>query len=365
LTPVVVLPWYLDDDPPRVWHLESREDLIRYFDACARNAGVFAFISVSIFRRDRFLLHRESIQRSIGTGYPHLWGMMEFLRQPANLHYLPEVVVQNRMSDRHADSYASLDLYGRWMSDLRGWAQIADALFAEDPGLHASFSKIIGRNHHNTILPGLRRCAPTEAAWLEAKPYLERAGFSPVRIAAVDLAFQYMHRNRLPMATLRPEALCLVDLPLLARGAERIAILALGPHCLAEGTSLLTLLRDQGRLDHVRVFCSPECAEPLDGFSLQWLDPKRCSSDPAYREAIARTMIDYAPELVVNLDRDRGTHADDLAAAARPAGAIAFELPAPGRDQAPSGTADHAYTCLVAPEAGPDAMLAVLGLADP
>lgn len=364
MTPIIVLPWYLEADPPKVWNLDTREDLIRYFDACARNAGVFAFISVAIFRRDRFLSHWESIQRSLGTGYPHLWGMLEFLRQPTHLHYIPEVLVRNRMSDKHTDSYASMDLYGRWMSDLRGWALIADAVFGDDAELHTSFSRILGRNHHNTILPGLRRCAPTEAAWLDAKPFLERAGFSPVRIAAVDFAFQHMHGDRLPMATLNPSTLCLVDLPLLTRGAERIAIVALGLQGLLEGASLLAALRGQGRTAEVRVFCPPECAELLDGFHLVCLEPKRYSSDVSYREPIAQAMTDFAPELVVNLDRNRGIEGDDLVAAALPAGAIAFELPPRGQDADLIRAANGAYTCLVARGAGPDTMRAALGLAD-
>jgi glycosyltransferase involved in cell wall biosynthesis len=362
LNPIIVLPWFLDANPPRVWRLESREDLIRYFDACARNAGAFAFISVTIFRRDRFLLHRESIQRSAGTGYPHLWGMMEYLRQPLRLHYVPEVLVRNRMSDQHADSYASMDLYGRWMSDLRGWAQVADAVFGDDAELHDAFSRIIGRNHHNTILPGLRRCSPTEAAWLDAKPYLVRAGFTPVRIAAVDLAFHYTQGDRLPMASLNPDSLCLADLPLVARGAERIAILALGLQSLLEGAALLAALRNAGRSAEITVFCPPECAELLDGFNLQRVDPKRYSKDVPYREAVAQAISGLAPELVVNLDPYRGIEADDLAASALPAGAIAFDLPSRGQDAALVKAANAAYTCLIPQDAGPEAMLEALGL---
>lgn len=363
LKPTIVLPWYLDPNPPTVWHLESRKDLIRYFNACARNAGVFAFISVAIFRRDRFLLHRESLQEAIGSCYVHLWGMMAFLRQPALLRYIPECLVQARMSDAHSDSYASANLYGRWMLDLHAWVHIANVVFGDDPELQDAFCRIVGRNHHNTILPGLRQHAPSEAAWLEAKPYLVRAGFSPVRIAAVDLAFQHMYGDRLPMPTLHPESLCLVDLPLLARGARRIAVLALtGLQSLMEGAALLAALRNAGRTHHVRVFCTPDCAALLAGFEQQCLDPRRYAGDVPYRETIARTISDYAPELVVNLDRNRGIQSDDMAAAASPAGGIAFELPKREQDDKAMRFLNNSYQYLLPKEAGPDALLDALGL---
>ena len=362
LRPITVLQWYLGSDPPQIWQLNNREDLIRYFNSCAYSAGAFGFISVSIFSRDRFLQNRESLKRADQTGYVHVWGMLEYLRQPLFLHYVPEALVRNRLSDSHADSMATTDLYGRWMNDLRTWAWFADMLLSDDPEMHDSFSRIIGRNHHNTIVPGLRRCAPTEAAWQDAKPYLVRAGFSSLRIASVDFAHQWLRDDRHPLPTLNPAALCLVDLPILSRGAERIAIIALSLQSLLDGASLLTAFRKGGRTRHLRVFCPQECAELLDGFELQCLDPKRYAKDLSYRESIAQTIIDFIPELLINLDRNRGIEADDLVAATHPAGAIAFELPVLGQSPELIKAANDAYTCLLPRAGGLDSMLAALGL---
>lgn len=364
LNPLAILPWYMDPDPPTVWNLDGREDLIRYFNGCARNAGVFAFISVAIFRRERFLERlAELSQVKMDMGYVHLWGMMEFLRQPTRLHYVPEPLVRNRMSDAHEDSYWSQNLYGRWMHDLRGWAQVADTVFGDDPELHDAFSRIVGRNHHDTILPGLRRHAPSEEAWAVAKPYLVRAGFSEVRIAAVDLAFQYLDRDRRPMEGLDPASLCLVDLPILAQGAGRIAVLALGglPDVL-EGACVLATLRGRAGTPRIRVFCTADSAELLDGFEVQCVDPGRYARDGAYREPLARGIAEFAPELVVNLDPARGIEADDLAAAALPAGGVAFTLPDRGQDEKLARVLDSAYTRLLPGRGGPGALLGVLGL---
>jgi|GEM_PF-450639 len=364
LNPFIVLPWYLDPEPQTAWNLEGREDLIHYFNACARNAGVFAFISVGIFRRDRFLSNRESLIRGATWGYIHLWGMVEFLRQPLHLHYIPEALIRNRIGEPSDNvNTSAVSLFRRWMHDLRAWAAVADALFGDDPETHDAFSRIIGRNHHNTILPGLRKHALDEASWLEAVPYLIRAGFSPVRIAAVDFAFQHMYGSRLPMPTLDPRSLCLADLPLVARGAEHIAVLALGGlRDIVDGAGLLAALRSQRGPSRVRIFCTPECGELLEGFDVQCLDPRRYAREEAHREVIAASLAEFSPELVVNLDLERGIQADDLVNAALPAGAIAYELPQGEQDAKLIKAKNGAYTCLVPRGAGPEAMLEALGL---
>lgn len=370
LNPLITLPWFLDSNPPQVWRLETREDLISYFDACARNAGAFAFISVAVFRRDRFLQCLSAMDPGIAAGYPHLLGMMAYLRQPLRLHYIPEALIRNRMSDLHANSYANNDLYGRLLQDLHGWARVADAVFGDDPGIHAAFSHILGRNHHDTILPSLRRCVPGRAEWLQATPYLVRAGFSPVQVAAVDVGFQHLQGDRLPMRSLDPAALCLADLALVARGARHIAVLALGglPNLL-EGAALLAALRHAdglqrraGSPQRVRVFCPSDCIALLDGFDVACLDPRRYAADETYRDTIAKGLVEFAPELVVNLDPGRAIEADDLVIAAQPAGAIGFELPDRQQDAALIKAVNGTYTCLVPASTGIPPMVSALGL---
>jgi len=359
---VTVLKWYLDPDPPTEWRLEGRGDLIRYFDSCAYNAAAFAFICVAVFRRDRFLAALESVRWASGDSYVHLWGMMAFFRQPLVLRYIPEVLVRNRISDLHPTSSAFGNLYGRWMQDLKAWARVADGVFGDDPELHGAFSRILGRNHHNTILPGLRRHAPDDAAWREAGPYLVRAGFSPVRIAAADFAYQHLEGGRLPMPGLDPSGLCLADLALVARGALRIAVLALGGvEGLLAGAGLLAALRSQRGASRIRVLCPAGAAALLDGFEVVPVDPARYARDLPYREAVAGDLAGFAPELAVNLDPERGVEADDLVNAALPAGAIAFELPPRGQDARMVKAANGAYHRLV-PKGDWAGMAGALGL---
>ncbi|MDR3540948.1 MAG: hypothetical protein P4L69_08330, partial [Desulfosporosinus sp.] len=84
--------------------------------------------------------------------------------------------------------------------------------------------------------------------------------------------------------------------------------------------------------------------------------------DEAYRESIVHTVLDFAPELAVNLDPARGIEADDLLAAILPAGAIAYELPDRGQNADLRKAANAGYTSLVPRSAGPGALLDALGL---
>ncbi len=363
LNPRVVVPWFLDPEPPNVWRLESREDLIHYFDACARNAGVFAFISVSVFRRDRFLANQEHIRNAMGSGYPHLWGMMAYLRQPTQLHYVPEILIRNRVSDLHADSYANSDLYGRWMQDLKGWAQIADAVFGDDPGLHDAFSRILGRNHHDTILPGMRKCADTEEDWQAAVPYLIRAGFTPLQVAAADFAFQHMKGAHPPAPCLDPDTLCFADLPMVTRGARLSAVLALGDlQDLLSGVGPLAALRSRKGADRILVFCRPEMASLFAGFEVIPIDRQRYHAEESYRELLASALKDEPIDLVVNLDPQRSIEADDLCAIMRPVGAIAFQLPERGQSAELVKALNEAYTCLLPVDAGVEGLHKALDL---
>ncbi|MBP1625991.1 MAG: glycosyltransferase [Holophagaceae bacterium] len=362
LNPLITLPWFLDADPPRVWRLEGREDRIAYFNACARNAGVFAFISVTIFRRDRFLSNRPSIQTAVRSGYVHLWGMMEFIRQPTRLHYIPEALVRNRMSDLHADSLAATDLYARLMNDLRVWCWVADLLL-EDEELKDAFVRVVGRNHHSTILPGLRRNAGSEAEWQEAVPFLQRAGFSPLRIAATGLGFQYLQGQRQPPPALASGSLCLADLPLVARGARLTAVLALGGlQDLLAGAGLLAALRAQKGGDQVLVFCRPETADLLAGFQVIPVETQRYLSDESYRESLVAPLKDKPIDLLVNLNPQRGIEGDDLCAILHPPGAVAFHLPEQDQSQDLVQALNEAYTCLLPVADGMEGFRKTLGL---
>lgn len=360
MVPQVVLPWFLDPEPKTVFDLRSREDLIRYFDGCARNAGVFAFISATIFRRERYLKHREALLRIIDHrfAYVHVCLALLGLQEPTRLHYIPEVLIQSRLIP---DSFVP-DLYERWMQDLRAWAHFADRFFGDDPELHRAFSHIVGRNHHNTVVPGIRMHAHTEARWAEAVPFLLRAGFSELKVQAADLAYRYLHLDRPPSPHLDARTLCLADLGILTRGARRIGVLAVTSlDHLFRGSAVLHALRPMA--DRVRVLTVPEGTPFLEGFDVQVIEPNRYGRDLPYREAQAQHFAAFAPDLVINLDRNREVWGDDLLSAVHPPGALGFCLPPRGQDAEFTRLVDDHYHCLLPNGAPVQAIFEALGLA--
>jgi abequosyltransferase len=361
LNPKRIPQWYRAPDPPAVWKLEGPEDLALYFDTCAFNAGAFAFISVSVFRRDRFLKNRDPERRDILSGYIHVWSMMRSFRQPLRLHYIPEALVKNREGD---STYEGAAIFDRLMVDFRHLGQIADAVFGDVPKVHDSFSRIIGRNHEDgfNVLPWIRLTAPSQAAWTEAIPFLVRAGYAPTRIAAVESGVQMMHGREFPTQLRDHGTRPFVDLSLLAERGENTAILALGGlQNLIPGAALLAALRrSEGR--RIRIYCPMDCREILDGFEVRGLDPRRYAQDALYKESIVTDLLDFAPGLAVNLDPARGIEADDLMAYVCPPGALAYEVPHPDLDASLVKAVNAGYTCLVPRHADADALLKVLGL---
>jgi len=364
LKPIVALNWFRDPSPPAIWHLESREDLIRYFDSCSYTAGVFAFISATIYRRDRFLESTNLLQKALGSQYIHLWGMVASLGRPLELHFVSEILVRTRVSDSYADSYAATNLYGRWMSDFHAWAHVSDAVFGGDADLHGAFSRILWRNHGgDSFLPRFRVCVPTQEDWLHAVPYLVRAGFSPLLVAAVDFGFRHRNADRLPTPTQKPETHGFAILPFLAREGKPLAILALGGlQNIVDGAALLASLRTPGRAAQIRVFCTTNCQEIMEGFEFQCVDAGLYIRDENYRASIVKSLLDFAPELAINLDPVRGIEADDLMAAVHPLGALAYELPDRGQDTSLRRAANAGYTCLAPESSEPGVLLEALGL---
>ena len=362
LKPGIVLNWYKDLSPQTVWHLDQREDLIRYFNGCSYNAGAFAFISVSILPRDRLLLNREQLQQAVGTQYVHLYGMMALIIKNLNLHFIPEVLVLNRISNGMTN--LGTDLFNRWMCDFRAWAHVADAVFGDDPELHASFSGIVRRNHgDDSLLPKLRQSAPTHEEWRDAIPFLVHAGFSSTAIAAVDFGFRSETINPAPPLVQEQNIHSLKILQFLAKEANRIAIVALGglQNIIAEA-ALLATFRNKRADCQLRLFCTPECLEVLDGFEVQCLDPNRYARDVPYQESMAKIILDFAPELVVNLDPSRGLEADDLVAAAHAVSALAYVLPDQNQVADFINARNYSYTCLAPRTAGSEPLLEALGL---
>jgi len=350
--------WFREPTPAAVWQLDTREDLKGYLDKLQYEAGAFAFISAAIFRRERFLEGLPVIRTGIGYAFVHTMGMMLFLKQPTRLHWIPQPLFLNRLGN---DDFAARDPWGRLMHDLNAWIWIAGGCFADDPGLHRAFMGVLRRNQDEQHVRLFRQaCGDDRARWEHSREQLLRVGYPAESLNVIEYACQVASAGFRPSPSLDPDGLCLGNLALLARGARRIAVVAVGAgDPLAQVQRLLAAFRDQLGAARIRVVGPQAWAAPLAPVEVQGVDGLRLERDPGYRAVQLDALEAFGPELVVNADPARGLAGDLLAAAARAQGSLALAGP---------GAADRngRYNLLASPGADwPVALCAALGLERP
>jgi glycosyltransferase involved in cell wall biosynthesis len=320
--------WFKQPTPARVWQLDTPQDLKDYFDLLQYEAGAFAFISAGIYRRERFLEGLPTIQLGMGIQFVHVLGMMIFLASPTTLHWIPQPLFLNRLGN---DFTAASDPWRRLMNDLRAWIRIADLCFPDRGPLRAAFMTVLRNNHQDVMIRALRWTSGTARhAWIEARQCLLEAGFDPILVNAVDLGYGTYMLEVAPPRNLDPEALCLADLPMVTRGARRVAVLAMvGLADFLGGTPLLEALRAGTRATAIRVVCPQDLAPLLAGFDLQVIDRETFLKDDDYMNTQLDALRAFAPDLLVNLDRQRGVAGDLLVMAAGAAGVLGYDNETP------------------------------------
>ena len=363
LRPLEARTWFREALPESVWLIDSPRALGEHLDRCRYLAGAFAFISAMAFRRDRFLACRDSYELGIHTGFPHAWAMQAYLRSPTRLHWIPEPLLNNRLGTDEPE------LFWRLMLDVDSWILLADAFHRDDPVLAGKLLAVVRRNQMDRQVGGLRLHSTGDAGkWERARGQLLRLGYPPRLISTVEFAHRVFYQDFPPGPGLDPEGLCLCGLPTLARGARRIALVALGgPGDGPELAALLAALRDQGGAERIRVVCPPGRIAPGPGLEVQEVDPERLRSDPGSLEAEAAALRAFAPDLAVHADPAPDWAGEVLTGAARAAGSVAFR-PAPERLADPRWPAfpQPVHNLLLEPEPGWGASLCrALGLRVP
>jgi hypothetical protein len=174
------------------------------------------------------------------------------------------------------------------------------------------------RMHVRCAAPGfrLRALRAEPAGWVPGAPL----PFTPE--AAHEAAGRPVAGERLDGASL-----CLADLPLLARGARRIAVVL--PGDLASLVSLagfLAALRAHVRSDAVvRLVAEPGTHPLLEGFDLQAVDWPRFVRDAAFRETVSGSLAAFAPELLIHAFPVRTLASDMLVHGTRSVALLAFD----------------------------------------
>ena len=322
----------------------------------------FAFISVAIIRRDRLMAILGEVETyAVGTGYIHVAAMVGFLQSPCLLHWVDEPLVLNRLGN---DKLEAAGPWERGMPDLRAWRFIGDRLLGGSPDLRAAFMGVLRRNHQDIMVRRIRMGAADDAGrWAEARENLLAVGFDPLWVEVADFLYR-LYVLEVPLApTLRPEGICLADLPLVTLGARRAAVFVPGGvPALLEAAVLLNALRDCGRMERILVICEPGGASLLEGFEVLELDRAAFALEPACQARTVATLKDFRPGLMVNADRARGLVGDLLAARVQAPATLGFMGRPPGLTDELFKGLNKTYTLQLPADALPAAMPEALGL---
>lgn len=360
LKPLEVRAWYREPLPSQVFRLDGPEALGEYMDRLQYMGGIFAFISIAVFRRERFLAGRALFEQGMGMSWIHVWGMLHYLRTPTVLHWIAEPLIRNGVDN---DVWSQTYPWGRLMHDLTGWIRIADVCLGHEPSLRRKLLEVLQRNHQTQIIRRLKFNSEEPWMWTEARAALLEVGYDPILVNAVGLTHDICWMDQPPPEGLDPEGLCLADLPMVARGARRIAVLALGSlEDLLEATGFLAALGAETRAQAIRVLCPVAWGGLLSGFELQPIQEDRLVADRAYQDAQVASLRAFAPDLVINVDRARRIQGDLLAAWVHPAGSLGFENEtAENRDDAQRLFLSQAYRRRLPPSAGVVELAGALG----
>lgn len=312
---------------PRLdWNLSDPGEFLEYMDCGCNGSVVFTFMSVLIFRREPWLEAARRRDPAITlSGWPQVATALDYIRDHGLLRIVPEALV-----NYHCSTGAwGEGVWDRAMQDLRGLLRIADAFFPGQPELHRAFMGNLRRNHGDAWITHHRLSAPDEAGWRESRELLLRAGFDPLKVAAVDLGERLINQKEGPGATLDPGSLMIADRGFLVRGARKVLVMV-GMEALPDLGLLLAALRHH-TLAEVLVLgpegSGAEALEPDEALGGMGLDLARFTGEPAYQNEVCDALREFAPDLVLNADPVRHPAWDILAGTLGAPLSLAFPAP--------------------------------------
>lgn len=317
--------WYTDRLTRFTYDLGNEADLLEYMSQCKFMAGLFAFMSILIFRRDRWMEQQHLRETWTWTHYPHQISLLGMTRARCLFRFLPNALVYKRLGN---DRFAVAAPWERLYADIRAWGEFGREIFGDRPRLRAAFYQVARRNHPEGI-EGILRNTQDEKAWGEAREWLLEIGYEPRAIAAVEEGWDLLTQKRRASRHLDYKGLCLADTFTLFRGARRVAVLTsarLGRVLLA--TSLLPILREAWSAEIL--WMVPEAFRELfvmlpSGCKVFYMDKDRFSNEEGYRRERIAAFKAFDPEAVLNLSLLRPAHLDLLIQlGAEPIASVAF-----------------------------------------
>lgn len=155
----------------RTVDLSNAAEVLEYLRAAQSLGGLFSFMSCIGFKRSAWL---RAAAPAVPC-YTHVGRLFAMGRGGARFRYLAAPLVLCRGG---TDSFRAGGLARRLLLDLRGYLQLADALFPGDPGSRSAFLAVMRREHPLRQWIWARLETPDGETWNEVEGELAKCGFS-------------------------------------------------------------------------------------------------------------------------------------------------------------------------------------------
>lgn len=161
-----------------LFQINSRDDLMKYFNSVNMFGGIFSYAPSIIIKRTCW----KKIQGAeifYGTCYSHVYRLLKIMISGCTLQYIQDSLILCRMNN---DSFSSNGLLSRFILDYDGYIKIANNLFSNDDILKKSFLNILKKEHGLLRLIKIRANINNSEEWINFKNYFHEVGYSSLKI---------------------------------------------------------------------------------------------------------------------------------------------------------------------------------------
>jgi abequosyltransferase len=178
LSPLGAHAW-LKRDSDASFDFADQSQALAYFSAAQSLGALFSFMSCIGFKRATWM--RTQPPAAIAC-YTHVGRLFRMAREGAKMRYIAAPLVLCRGG---IDSFRAGGLAGRLLIDLRGYRQLAEALFPDDPATTGAFLAVMRREHPLRRWFNARLQTPDRVHWDQLESELRRYGFGSAELCLV------------------------------------------------------------------------------------------------------------------------------------------------------------------------------------
>jgi len=179
LKPVSHQAWLAAGEQDRVVDLSRREQLLRYIGDARSLGALFSFMSCIGFRRAAW--SAVAVRSSVAC-YAHVARLFAMGADGARLRYVAAPLVLCRGG---IDSFRAGGIASRLLIDLRGYRQLAQAIFPRDEALRKAFLAVMRREHPLRQWVRARLESGDAVQWGEVERELAGYGYTPLELRLI------------------------------------------------------------------------------------------------------------------------------------------------------------------------------------